>query len=626
MLCMFAIMTAFALSTEIDLGQESNRMPVDVDYVVPEETEVEMSQYSKYKIFAKLMKRASSADEMSAAHARIFGNEEADLPQFLLQTSQVQAPTKGKNLPPQPVITPQDQPTLTKNPTAAPTLQCEDREDKVCAKYHKTIEIVVAESMKGRVNIHTPRADDTCTCEEVPGLLEDICSNMERLKMSCPNFCNFVMCGERNGFTCQTKAPTEPPSPPPPPTIAPTCEQILECESKGDPHYNTFTGKKFDFQQPGEYLLFDSASAGLALTTYQCPWITKFVGTTSNIAAVVTAGAHQIEISGPDDYKICNAKGEGCKSYGLGTHKLTDGVTATFTNPRRRSKGRSKFVIKGPTLEGQCGQHGEVWGFLKKWGKEKIPTGYFWNLYGLLPKSHALAVQGLCKSEDTCTDIHKANPRVAKAKVMFQVETLDQLSKTCSGNCTEVGRVPPECNRMKTQCELEACDNPEKLKKCHCKKSDEEEGEKICAKNACPKDVDDCVIDYCVSGGATDDVVATYKDMQVDACENACEQCEEEGKTCKGGDPELFCATSTSCDPECISPEPVTTPVPGPTIHPSTFVPTCTLNSFNSLTPFHSFKSISNRILRCISVGVWILRCISVGYNLNIYNLHCSRL
>jgi len=183
-------------------------------------------------------------------------------------------------------------------------------------------------------------------------------------------------------------------------------------------------------------MLFDSGNAGLSVNTYQCPWISKFVGTTSNIAALVTAGAHQIEISdgcnkGPTckPYKICTTDSSGkkkCEPAGDGTHDLGDGVTATFERSypgghRRRRNGRPKFKITGPTLAGQCGQRGEVRGYMKKWGKDKMPTGYFWDLYGLLPESLALAADGLCKAEDTCSEIHKANPSVDKQDTKFQV-------------------------------------------------------------------------------------------------------------------------------------------------------------------------------------------------------------
>merc|ERR1712166_1718251 len=234
-----------------------------------------------------------------------------------------------------------------------------------------------------------------------------------------------------------------------------------------------------------------------------------------------------------------------CNSKDFGTYELSGGVTATLDE--------LKFVIRGAPVEGQ---RGEVRGYKKKQSKTKIPTGLFWNLYGLLPKSHALAAVGLCKSQDTCEDMYTENPRIAKAKSMFQVGTLAQLSKTCSGNCAE-GLVPPDCKKMKSQCELEACDDPEKLKACSCKENGATvaDAKKTCAASACGEDVVACELDYCMSGGDAE-VAVTYKGMQANVCEVACEQCRGTGGTCSS------CADSPSCNPTCTHPAP-TPPTPG---------------------------------------------------------------
>merc|ERR1712166_1563443 len=318
----------------------------------------------------------------------------------------------------------------------------------------------------------------------------------------------------------------------------------------GDPHFKSFTGKKFDFQQPGEYLLFASTASGLAVHTYHCPWIGKYVGAVSNVAVVVYAGIHIIEISGNSTYTISG------KRTDIGTYELSGGVTAMFD--------ASKFVISG-TARG--GQRGEVRGYKKQEDKEQIHplTGFFWNIYGLLPKSHALIADGLCKSKDTCANMYAGNPRVKKAASLFQKDTLAELSKTCSGTCPE-GTVPPACKKMESvtsQCERDFCDDPEKLKACRCKESGASitAAKTVCALNSCSTDVDACELDYCMSGGHSD-VAPTYKEMQISVCEVECEKCEGTGGTCSS------CTYSLSCKPTCTHP-------PKPQIFPPEKISEC---------------------------------------------------
>jgi len=218
---------------------------------------------------------------------------------------------------------------------------------------------------------------------------------------------------------------------------------------------------------------------------------------------------------------------------------------------------------------------------MKKWGKDKMPTGYFWDLYGLLPESLALAAGGLCKAEDTCSEIHKANPSVDKQDTKFQVETLEKLSKICTGNCPE-GTVAPGCKKKKTKCELESCDDPEKLKKCHCEDNGTTvaEGEKVCAENACPEDVDACVIDWCISGATTtkefEYSALSYKNMTVDACEVKCEECEQDKEICSLDCEDTSIAPKSLCSPSCL-PAPEKKDYPKNTTYsPTTFVPTHT--------------------------------------------------
>ena len=300
--------------------------------------------------------------------------------------------------------------------------------------------------------------------------------------------------------------------------------------------------------------------------TYQCPWTKTYRGTTSNVAAVVTAGKIKIEISGenkpnpdsgPDDkykgalYTICSpdpiSNKQNCIGLGYGTQELSTGDTSL---PGRVTAvlGKKNFAIFGPPVGGQRGQ---VRGFFKLQSKNKIPTGYFWNLYGLLPESHALAADGLCKGEETCQEMHRNNPRIVKAKTMFQVGTLANISKTCSGTCAE-GLVPPDCTQIKTNCELHAYDNPEGDAEGQCTASGANltAATTVCVKNACSEDVNFCKLDYCISAGHGD-VAVQYKEMQAQTCALACAQCTGAGGTCSS-----CTGASPSCDPTCTYPSP----------------------------------------------------------------------
>ena len=108
--------------------------------------------------------------------------------------------------------------------------------------------------------------------------------------------------------------------------------------------------------------------------------------------------------------------------------------------------------------------------------------------------------------------------------------------------------MPPLCTPMasaKNQCEVAFCNDPEKLKACHCNANNASItiAKTICAANACPTDLDACELDYCMSGDAK--VAARYKEMQVDVCEVECQKCEGTGGTCAS------CKLSPSCNPTC---------------------------------------------------------------------------
>jgi len=314
---------------------------------------------------------------------------------------------------------------------------------------------------------------------------------------------------------------------------------MVECKSTGDPHFTSFTGKRFDFQQPGEFQLFESTASNLVVHTYHCPWIKKYVGAVSNIAVAVKVANYTIQISSKQ-LTICTSSSD-CKEKAEGDHELTGGVTVSHKN--------NKFVIRGPPTI--TGQRGEVRGYKKNYGEDKMPSGFFYNLYGLLPESSAVAVTGLCKSEDTCPKMYEANPVVSAAESFFTEKALDDMNEMCFGKCKDGNRPDKTggCTKIKDKCELEACDNPEKLKTCHCKENNATvaDAKTACAASACGEDTDACELDFCMSGGDAD-VAVTYEGMKVNVCEVACAKCKDTGGTCSS------CTGSPSCTPTCTHP------------------------------------------------------------------------
>ena len=223
------------------------------------------------------------------------------------------------------------------------------------------------------------------------------------------------------GGTCSscTDSPSCDPTcthPPKPVTFPP--EKMSECKSTGDPHFRSFTGKKFDFQVPGEFQLFGSTSSGLDVHTYHCPWISKYVGAVSNIAVAVKVAQYTIQISSKK-LTICTSSSP-CEEPSEGLHELDGNVTVSY-------KSDKKFVIRGPPTA--AGQRGEVRGYKKSYGTDKLPSGFFYNLYGLLPESSAVAVTGLCKSEDTCTEMYTQNQPVSTKKSFFTESALADMTE-----------------------------------------------------------------------------------------------------------------------------------------------------------------------------------------------------
>ena len=129
--------------------------------------------------------------------------------------------------------------------------------------------------------------------------------------------------------------------------------------------------------------------------------------------------------------------------------------------------------------------------------------------------------------------------------------THHHLCQMCLGGCKEGSRPAKgkTCVKLKDTCERASCDDPEKLKACHCKENNVTvaNATTMCAANSCLTDLDACELDFCISGGDKE-VGKTYKAMKTQVCEVACEKCKATGGTCSS------CTDSPSCDPTCTHP------------------------------------------------------------------------
>ena len=107
-----------------------------------------------------------------------------------------------------------------------------------------------------------------------------------------------------------------------------------------------------------------------------------------------------------------------------GTHELSGGVTVQYSE--------SSFTIRGPA-SASTGQRAEVRGYRQGWSTTSMPTGFFYNIYALLPNSHAEAATGLCKGQDSCPDLFEANQFIGSASSLFSVAEVSHLNQVCCG-------------------------------------------------------------------------------------------------------------------------------------------------------------------------------------------------
>ena len=107
-----------------------------------------------------------------------------------------------------------------------------------------------------------------------------------------------------------------------------------------------------------------------------------------------------------------------------GTHELSGGVTVQYSE--------SSFTIRGPA-SASTGQRAEVRGYRQGWSTTSMPTGFFYNIYALLPNSHAEAATGLCTGQDTCPDLFEANQFIGSASSLFSVAEVSHLNQVCCG-------------------------------------------------------------------------------------------------------------------------------------------------------------------------------------------------
>lgn len=164
-------------------------------------------------------------------------------------------------------------------------------------------------------------------------------------------------------------------------------------------------------------MLFASTASGILASVYRCPRTGQYVGGVSNVAVAIKVAQYTVQISS-QQLTICSSSV--CVPKAYGQYELNGGVTVMFD--------ASKFVIRGPP--GTAGQRGEVRGYKKNWNNaNNMLTGFFYNLYGLLPKSHALAVAGLCKSQDTCANMYEANGMIPAAASFFTKSALAAMNQ-----------------------------------------------------------------------------------------------------------------------------------------------------------------------------------------------------
>lgn len=82
-------------------------------------------------------------------------------------------------------------------------------------------------------------------------------------------------------------------------------EDLQYCRSTGDPHYETFSGAKFDFMGTGVFQLLgaesDCACASVEVQTFMCNSDARWKGASTNAAVAVNVGGTTLTINATDD-------------------------------------------------------------------------------------------------------------------------------------------------------------------------------------------------------------------------------------------------------------------------------------------------------------------------------------
>ena len=170
----------------------------------------------KWKAFQIAMSKASSAQEMSIAHAFIYGVENSDQAdhlsprgldalsaQLLVENASIMQGTAGLSM----TEGSTDKPSETGSPTAAPITQCAWHEAQMCQPYHLTVQYMAVDARK-RKESGLEVDGNQCSCDRLPRVIQEICENMARLLQHCPNFCD-PTCAHADGMTCDPQMKNE---------------------------------------------------------------------------------------------------------------------------------------------------------------------------------------------------------------------------------------------------------------------------------------------------------------------------------------------------------------------------------------------------------------------------------
>ena len=268
------------------------------------------------------------------------------------------------------------------------------------------------------------------------------------------------------------------------------------CESWGDPHFTTFGKGRFDFMGVGAFELLHSAADALRVHVFQCPWTSRYVGASSNVAVAMrfadgTAAATTLSwVDG---------------TLGLDGSPL--GTNETYIAEELARKNISLAAAGGlQSCAGCAGDGGDgiqrlgIVGHQTLAGRPEVrvrrssatamPTGFLANVYVLLPKLHAASAVGLCASKST------GETELTDSEALFSSSELATLRQTCfiDSGVSQEEHTPQE--------------TPQQA--CAATGATVAEAEAACAGvQGNPDKYHGCVFDYCSTGGEEASVVAT---------------------------------------------------------------------------------------------------------------------